>query len=192
MLVTEFRFDRSGETLEDMLDMDSDKSLDIMNAYFSGEDDNLSKSDIIAAFTYGLVVALEDRDFVIIKSNKLPTNDFANAIDDMSAGVSTIIQDKKHLLSIPRQIHIRQELGFVENIEYAHLPTILEKDENSKQYLVKWLLQEGYLPDAIINYLLTLGYKTPKKIFYLPDAIEWLDISKFSKQSEFFDIEKLK
>ena len=131
-------------------------------------------------------------DFVIFKSNKLPTNDFANAIDDMSAGISTIIQDKKHLLSIPRQIHIRQELGFAENIEYAHLPTIIEKDKNSKQYMVKWLLQEGYLPDAIINYLLTLGYKTPKEIFYLPDAIKWLDISKFSKQSEFFDIEKLK
>ncbi len=53
-------------------------------------------------------------------------------------------------------------------------------------------MRAGFLPDAIINYLLSLGYNPPKRIFYLPDAIEWFDIKKISKDSVEFNINELR
>jgi glutamyl-tRNA synthetase len=57
---------------------------------------------------------------------------------------------------------------------------------------VKWLLEEGFLPSAIINYLILIGNKPPVEIFTLEEALEWFDLSKISKAPAKFDIDKLR
>jgi len=135
--------------------------------------------------------------FVILRADGSPTYNFACACDDMSMGVSFIIRGEDHLSNTPKQIHIQRSLGYDGKIEYAHLPIILNEDgkkmsKRDSASSVKWLLEEGYLPDAIINYLLLLGNKTPTEVFNLPDAIEWFDIKNVSKSPAKFDIDKLK
>ena len=130
-------------------------------------------------------------DFVILRSDGTPTYDFASACDDMISGISLIICKEDNFSNTAKQKHIKTQLGYTEDTIYAHLPNIFyEKDE---AYTVKWLFKEGFIPDAIINYLLLLGnINTPKEIFTLPKAIEWFSIEDISKSSEKFNIEKLR
>jgi len=135
--------------------------------------------------------------FVILRQNKIPTYNFACAIDDMLYDISIIIRGEDHLSNTPKQIAIQKSLGYEKNIEYAHLPIILnsegkkmsKRDEASS---VSWLLEEGFLPEAISNYLILLGNKTPKEVFSLEEAIEWFNIKNLSKASAKFDIDKLR
>ena len=124
----------------------------------------------------------------VLKQNGLPTANFATAVDDMSASVEAIIESANNTVNTLKQIHIQNLLGYSSNIEYAHLPNFKILDTIS----LKWLLQEGFLPDAIINYLLTLVCAKDKGVFYLPDTIDWLDLFTTSKESVEFDLEKLK
>lgn len=128
--------------------------------------------------------------FIIMDEKGIPTYNFACSIDDMSTNISTIVSTLGYISDTMQQIHIRNSLGYDADIEYAHLP-LMTGDKNSTSS-VKWLLQEGFLPDAIINYLLLLGNNTQKDIFYLPDAIEWLDLHTLSKSPVKFDIEHLR
>ena len=135
--------------------------------------------------------------FVILRANETPTYNFACAIDDMLYDISLIIRGEDHLSNTPKQIHIQKSLGYTKKIEYCHLPIILNQDgkkmsKRDRASSVKWLLEEGFLPEAIINYLILLGNKTPKEIFTLKEAIEWFDIKKLSKNSPKFDIDKLR
>jgi len=140
----------------------------------------------------------EDIDsFVILRVDKTPTYNFACAIDDMLADITFVIRGEDHLSNTPKQILIRKYLGYDKEIEYAHLPIILNKEgkkmskrENASS--VKWLLNEGFLPQAIANYLILLGNKTPKEIFTIKEAIEWFRIENLSKTSAKFDIDKLR
>lgn len=134
--------------------------------------------------------------FVLLRANKTPTYNFACAVDDMCEGVDFVIRGEDHVSNTPRQNLIRSQLGFNENIKYAHLPIILNKQgskmskrENSSS--VKWLLETGFLPEAIANYLLLLGNKTPCEIFTLQEAKEWFDLRKISKSPAKFDEDKL-
>jgi len=128
--------------------------------------------------------------FVILKQDKTPTYNYACAIDDMLYDISTIIRDEKYIEDTPKQIYLRNLLSYDKEIDYIHLPSIIDKNNNL--FLVKNLIDEGYLPSAIANYLVLLGNETPKEIFTLEEATEWLDINKISKSSVVFDIEKLK
>ncbi|MCI6987987.1 MAG: glutamate--tRNA ligase [Campylobacter sp.] len=134
--------------------------------------------------------------FVIMRVDKTPTYNFACAIDDMLQGVSVVIRGEDHVSNTPKQDWIRQSLGYSEKITYAHLPIILNiegkkmsKRENSSS--VKWLLNSGYMPEAIANYLLLLGNKTPVEVFTLEEAVEFFDIKNISKSPAKFDIDKL-
>jgi len=125
--------------------------------------------------------------FIMLKHDKTPTYNYACALDDMLYDISTVIRDEKFLDETPRQIYIRALLNYTKEIEYIHIPAILD-DEVS----VNSLIDEGFLPSAIANYLVFLGNETPKEIFTLEDAISWFDIQKTSKTSVKFDIDKLK
>jgi glutamyl-tRNA synthetase len=136
--------------------------------------------------------------FVILRADGTPTYNFACACDDMISGVDFILQADDHLSNTAKQIHIKKQLGFEQETIYAHLPILLntsgkkmlKQDDTS---LVKWLFGEGFIPDAIINYLLLLGNsKAPEEIFTLPDAIEWFNIEDISKSEVKFDIDKLR
>ncbi len=135
--------------------------------------------------------------FVILRADGTLTYDFATACDDMLMDISLIIRKEEYFNSTPKQIHIKQSLAFEKDTKYAHLPSIL--NDNSKNISdvndsvsIKWLLEEGFLPDAIINYLLSLGDKTPQEIFLLPDTEKWFDIKNVSKTPIKFDIDRLR
>ena len=135
--------------------------------------------------------------FVIMRTDKTPTYNFACAIDDMIHDISLVIRGEDHVSNTPKQIHIRNQLGYDKEIEFAHLPIILNKggkkmSKRDDASSVKWLLKEGFLPDAITNYLILLGNKTPCEVFCLQEAIEWFDLSKLSKAAAKFDIDKLR
>ena len=135
--------------------------------------------------------------FIIMRQDKTPTYNFACAVDDMLSDISIIIRGEDHMSNTPKQDHIRNSLNYDKKIEYAHLPIILndsgkkmsKRDDASS---VKWLLEEGYLPEAIVNYLILIGNKPPKEIFTMQEAIEWFDLSKISKSPARFDINMLK
>ncbi len=135
--------------------------------------------------------------FVILRADGTPTHNFASACDDMLTGIDFIIRGEEHLSSTPRQIHIKQLLGYDAETAYAHLPIILDAEDNKMSKSdatssVKWLFSEGFIPDAIINYLLLLGNKTPEEIFTLPHALKWFTLGTISKTPVRFDIDKLR
>lgn len=136
-------------------------------------------------------------DFVILRVDKTPTYNFACAVDDMLHNIGVIIRGEDHLSNTPKQELIRKYLGYTDKVEYAHIPNILN-DAGEKMGMhddalsVKWLLEEGFLPSTIINYLILIGNKTPTEIFTLKDAIEWFDIKNISKSPARFDMGKLR
>jgi len=135
--------------------------------------------------------------FILMRADKYPTYNFACAVDDMLADVSLIIRGEDHLSNTPKQIAIHEALGYTKKVEYAHLPIILGNDgkkmsKRDDASSVKWLIEEGYLPEAISNYLILMGNKTPVEIFSLKEAIKWFDLKTISKAPARFDIDKLK
>ncbi|MGB5964129.1 MAG: glutamate--tRNA ligase [Sulfurimonadaceae bacterium] len=142
--------------------------------------------------------APEDIDaFIIMRAEKYPTYNFACAVDDMLSDISLVIRGEDHMSNTPKQTAVRDALGYEKTMEYAHLPIILN-DEGKKMSKrddassVKWLLEEGYLPSAITNYLIHIGNKTPEEIFTLEESLEWFSLSNISKSPARFDIDKLK
>jgi glutamyl-tRNA synthetase len=152
---------------------------------------DLIKGEIVTAPT-------EVDSFVILRADGTPTYNFACACDDMLSDISLIIRGEDHLSNTPRQIHIKEQLCYEKETEYAHLPIILnesgkkmsKRDDASS---VKWLFEQGFIPDAIINYLLLLGNtKAPKEIFTFPEAMEWFKLEDLSRSAAKFDIDKLR
>ncbi len=108
--------------------------------------------------------------FVIMKQNKAPTYNFACAVDDMLSDISLIIRSEDNMINTPKQDHVRASLGYEKQVQYAHLPIINDAPS------VKWLLEEGFLPSAISNYLISIGNKPLQEIFDVKDAIEWFTL----------------
>ena len=131
----------------------------------------------------------DDMDsFIIMKQDKTPVYDFACAIDDMLSDISIVICDKDYINNAPKQEYIRESLGYNKKIEYAHIPKI----PNGNTINIKALLEDGYLPEAISNYLILMGSDIPKEIFTLEEATKWFDLSSISKSPTRFDINTLR
>jgi len=135
--------------------------------------------------------------FIIMRQDKTPTYNFACGVDDMLSDISLVIRGEDHVSNTPKQVAIREALGYTKEIQYAHLPIILNelgkkmsKRDNASS--VKWMLEEGFLPSAIANYLILIGNAPPQEIFTLEEAVEWFDITKISKAPVRFDLDKLK
>lgn len=126
---------------------------------------------------------------VILTHKKSPTSNFASAVDDMLFDISTIITTKSESINASKQIHIRESLGYEKEIDYLHLPKITNYETLPT---VKELIDDGYLPAAIANYIIHLGYEVPNEIFTIEEAINWFDLSKISKESTNFDMDRLK
>ncbi len=125
-------------------------------------------------------------NFVILRVDKSPSTLFAAALDDMLGDISMIIREEEQLNHTPKEIMIRDYLGYDKEITYAHLPSICDAHTTS----LKSLLEEGFLPSAITNYLIMTGNETPTEIFDLQEAISWFDLDKISTVT--FDINKLR
>lgn len=135
--------------------------------------------------------------FIIMTQDKTPTYNFACAIDDMLSDISVVIRGEDHMSNTPKQDHVREALKYDKKVQYAHLPIILNDSDEKMSKLdnassVKWLLEEGFLPEAILNYLISIGNDTPQEIFTMSEAIEWFDLSKISKSPTRFDMDTLR
>ena len=135
--------------------------------------------------------------FIIMRKDFTPTYNFACAIDDMLYDITLVIRGEDHLSNTPKQIAIREALGYDKEIKYAHLPIILNEEgkkmsKRDNASSVKWLLEEGFLPEAIANYLILLGNSFENEIFTLQEAIKFFDITKISKAPAKFDLGKLR
>lgn len=130
----------------------------------------------------------EIENFMLLQQNKLASNNFATAVDDMLLDTSMVICEEKELLNSFIQKCIHKYLAYDKQIKYAHLASIANEQNKIS---IKSLLDDGYLPSAISNYLILLGNKTPKEIFGLDEAVEWFDIKDISKTAPKFDLKKL-
>lgn len=140
----------------------------------------------------------ELKDFVIGRAIDDPLYHFAVVVDDYDMGITHVIRGEDHISNTPRQILIQEALGFPRP-SYAHLPLILAPDRSklSKRHGAVSLLeyrQEGFLPEAIINYLALLGWnpKDEREEFTLKELIEVFDIHHVHKSGAVFDIVKFK
>jgi glutamyl-tRNA synthetase len=125
--------------------------------------------------------------FIIMRQDKTPTYDFACCVSDMLNDISVIISVEDDTNNKIKQDYIRKSLGYEKEIQYIHLPIMLNDD-----FSVKSLLEDGYLPEAISNYLISISNQTPTEIFNMKEAIEFFDVQKISKSPALFDIETLK
>ncbi|MEA2072484.1 MAG: glutamate--tRNA ligase [Campylobacterota bacterium] len=126
--------------------------------------------------------------FTILNQDKTPTYDFMSAVDDMLNDISIVVRSDDQLENTPKQEHIRNSLQYDKKVEYAHIPAI----ESENSISIKQLLEDGYLPESISNYLISMGNKAPKEIFTMQEAVEWFDLNAMSKSPTRFDIEALK
>jgi len=137
-------------------------------------------------------------DFILLRSTGVPVYNFCVAVDDALMNVSTVIRAEEHLTNTLRQILILEALGFEAPL-YAHCSLILGEDRNklSKRHgatSVDQFRLEGYLPEAMVNYLALLGWNdgTEKEIYTVDELVEAFDIGRVTKSPAVFDVTKLR
>jgi len=135
-------------------------------------------------------------DLIIARSDGTPTYNLTVVVDDMDMGITDVIRGDDHLNNTPRQINIFNALG-VAAPNYAHIPMILnpEGKKLSKRDGAASVLQykeEGYLPEALLNYLVRLGWsKGDQEIFSIDEMISNFDIKDVNKSASSINPEKL-
>ena len=137
------------------------------------------------------------KDFVILKSDKYPSYNFAVVVDDWLMKISHIIRAEEHISNTPRQIMLYQALG-AEIPQFAHLPLLRNQDHSkiSKRknpVAISWYQEQGYLPEALINFLCLLGWSHPegKDVFPIEEFIKNFSFERISKSAPIFDLKKL-
>jgi len=136
-------------------------------------------------------------DLVIARPDGTPTYNFCVVVDDIDMGMTHVIRGDDHVNNTPRQINIFRALG-KEPPVYAHLPTVLNEqgEKLSKRNGAKPVTQyaaEGYLPDAMVNYLARLGWSHgDDEIFSREQFIAWFNLDHLGKSAAQFDEAKLR
>ena len=146
----------------------------------------------------GKVVFYNDEldDLVIRRTDGSPTYNMTVVVDDLDMGITTVIRGDDHLNNTPRQINILQALG-KEPPEYAHVPMILGDDgaRLSKRHGAVSVMEyrkQGILPEALLNYLVRLGWSHgDQEIFPVDEMIELFDIKDVNRAASSFNTEKL-
>ena len=136
-------------------------------------------------------------DLIIARADGTPTYNFCVVVDDLDMGITQVIRGDDHVNNTPRQINILKALGATLP-QYAHVPMILGSDGErlSKRHGAVSVMQyaeDGFLPEALINYLARLGWSHgDDEIFSIKQFIEWFDLRHISKSAAQFDPEKLR
>lgn len=137
-------------------------------------------------------------DFILLRSNGVPVYNFCVAVDDAKMGISTVIRAEEHLTNTLRQGLILDALG-APRPRYAHCSLILGEDKQklSKRHGATSCNQfrlDGFLPDAMINYLALLGWNdgSDNEIFARDELIEAFELDRVVKSPSVFDMDKLK
>src|ERR1700759_1685710 len=153
---------------------------------------------VVADLVHGAVTFqnVELDDLIIARSDGTPTYNFCVVVDDMAMGVTHVIRADDHLNNTPRQMNMLTALGATPPV-YAHVPMILGPDgaKLSKRHGAVSVLQyeeEGYLPDALLNYLVRLGWSHgDQEIFTRAEMVAAFDIHDVNKAASAFNPEKL-
>ncbi|MBQ0132349.1 MAG: glutamate--tRNA ligase [Comamonas sp.] len=136
-------------------------------------------------------------DLVIARPDGTPTYNFCVCVDDMDMAITHVIRGDDHVNNTPRQIHIFEALGATVPT-FAHLPTVLNEqgEKMSKRNGAKAVTQyrdEGYLPDAMVNYLARLGWSHgDDEIFSRQQFLEWFNLDHLGRSAGQFDEAKLR
>jgi glutamyl-tRNA synthetase len=135
-------------------------------------------------------------DLIILRSNGYPTYNFSVVVDDALMGITHVIRGDDHLTNTPRQIPMFKALGF-DVPKFGHLPMIMGADKTrlSKRHGATSILEyrdQGYLPEAMINYLVRLGWSSgDQEIFSLAELVEQFSLEHVQKSAAVFNPEKL-
>ena len=135
-------------------------------------------------------------DLIIARSDGTPTYNFCVVVDDMDMKITHVIRGDDHLNNTPRQINMLKALGASPPV-YAHVPMILGTDgaKLSKRHGAVSVLQyreEGYLPEALLNYLVRLGWSHgDQEVFTLKEMQQLFDIKNVNKSASAFNPDKL-
>ena len=137
------------------------------------------------------------KDFVIIKSDSYPTYNFAVVIDDSLMKISHVIRGEEHISNTPRQLMIYRALGKKPPF-FAHTPLLRNPDRSkvSKRknpVAIDWYQKQGYLSEAIVNFLCHLGWSHPdeKEVFGMEEFIKYFSFERVSTSAPVFDLQKL-
>ena len=136
-------------------------------------------------------------DFVIMKSDGMPTYNFACVVDDASMRITHVIRGDEHVSNTPRQVMIYQALG-LPLPAFAHVPMILAADRSklSKRHgatSVEEFREAGFLPEAILNYLVLLGWSPGdgQEFMNLPEMVDKFSLERISSTPAIYDVTKL-
>lgn len=136
-------------------------------------------------------------DLVIARADGTPTYNFCVVVDDWDMGITHVIRGDDHVNNTPRQINILKSLGATVP-QYAHLSMILGDDGQklSKRHGAVSVMQydeDGYLPEAVLNYLARLGWSHgDDEIFDMPQFCQWFDLDHITPSAAQFNTEKLR
>ena len=136
-------------------------------------------------------------DFVIMKSNGIPTYNYAVVIDDALMKITDVMRGDDHISNTPKQIVIYEALGF-DVPKFAHIPMIMGQDHTrlSKRHGATSVMEYkrmGYIPEAVVNYIAHLGWSSgdEREIFTKEELIKEFILDKISKHAAVFSMEKL-
>src|SRR5438552_14687651 len=138
-----------------------------------------------------------DPDFVIVRSDGQPVFHLVNVVDDLEMNITHIIRGEDHLSNTPKHIALFRALG-VEPPKYAHIPLILNIDgtkmsKRDQGASLNTYMEEGYAPEALVNYLSLLGWspKANREKLPLPEIVELFDLPQVLRHNARFDLAKL-
>jgi len=135
-------------------------------------------------------------DLIIMRSDSTPTYNFVVVVDDVDMKITHVIRGDDHLNNTPKQLHIYKALGY-QIPEFAHLPMILGSDKArlSKRHGATSVMaykEMGYLPDALVNYLVRLGWSYgDQEVFTREELIKYFSFESVGRSSAVFNPEKL-
>lgn len=135
-------------------------------------------------------------DLIILRSDGTPTYNFTVVVDDVDMKITHVIRGDDHLNNTPKQIHIYKSLGYSVP-KFAHLPMILGSDKTrlSKRHGATSVMayhEMGYLPDALVNYLVRLGWSYgDQEVFSREELVKYFSFENVGKAAAVFNPEKL-
>ena len=137
-------------------------------------------------------------DMILIKSDGFPTYNFANVVDDHLMNITHVVRGKEYLSSAPKYNRLYEAFGW-EIPTYIHCPLITNEEhkklsKRSGHSSYEDLLEQGFLTEAIVNYVALLGWSPSdnKEIFSLEELVEKFDYTRINKSSAVFDVPKLR
>jgi len=139
-----------------------------------------------------------DPDFVLVRSDGQPVFHLVNVVDDLEMGITHVIRGEDHLSNTPKHIALFRAFG-VEPPHYAHIPLILNTDgtrmsKREKGASLHSYVEEGYVPEAVVNYLCLLGWspKGNREKISRQEVIEVFDLPQILRHNARFDFAKLR